>query len=129
MTTIVAIFLILHGLVHAILAMVPNLHAPEAGSSRFFFRSWLLSGLGLPESAGKTFAIILSATATIGFIATGLALLDFLVPFDWWRTLAIASAAVSLLLLVIFWNSYLIVGIVIDIVILVIGIFTNWTPE
>lgn len=129
MTTIVAIFLILHGLVHAILALVPDLHAPEEESSRFFFRSWLLSRLGLSESVAKPIAIILTAIATIGFIATGLALLDLLVPFDWWRNLAIASAAVSLLLYFIFWHRYLIAGIVIDFAILVSLIFFNWTPD
>jgi hypothetical protein len=127
--TVVAIFLILHGLVHAILAMAPSPHAPEAVFATFFSRSWLLSSLGLSESAGRSISFLLAALATIGFVATGLALLDFLIPFDWWRTLAIASASVSLLLLVIFWNTYLIVGIVIDIVILVTLIFSSWTIE
>ena len=123
--TIVAIFLILHGLVHAILAMVPNPNEPEAGFATFFSQSWLLSGLGLPESVGRPIAIFLAAVATIGFIAAGLALLNILVPFEWWRTLAIASAVVSLLLLVVFWNTYLIVGILIDIAILATLIFFN----
>ena len=127
--TIVAIFLILHGLVHAILAMVPNPNEPEAGFATFFSQSWLLSGLGLSGSAGRPIAIVLAAVATIGFIATGLALLGFLVPFDWWRTLAIASTVVSLLLLIIFWNIYLIVGVLIDVAILATLILTDWTPE
>jgi hypothetical protein len=127
--TIVAILLILHGLVHGILAMVPNPNAPDAGFATFFSRSWLLTGLGFSESAGKPMALILAAVATIGFIAAGLALIDILVPFDWWRTLAVVSAVVSLLLLVIFWNTYLIIGVVIDVVILATTQFTNWTPE
>ena len=127
--TIVAIVLILHGLVHGILAMTPNPNAPEAGFATFFSRSWLLTGLGLSEATAKPIAIILAIIATIGFIATGLALLDFLVPFDWWRSLATASAVVSLLLLVVFWNTYLIVGVLIDVVILVTLLFFNWTPE
>ena len=129
MKTIVAIFLILHGLVHAILAMVPNPDSADPVFATFFSRSWLLSGLGLSESAAKPMAIILAAMATIGFIAAGLGLLDILVPFDWWRTLAIASAVVSLLLLLLFWHPYVIVGVVIDVVILFGLIFTDWTPE
>ena len=70
--TVVAIVLILHGLVHAILATVPNPNTPEAGFATFFSRSWLLTRLGLSESAGKAIAIILAAIATIGFIAAGL---------------------------------------------------------
>jgi hypothetical protein len=129
MKTIVALFLSLHGLVHGILAMVPDPNTPEAGFGTFFSRSWLFAGLGLSESAGRVIAIVLAAVATIGFIVTGLALLDILVPFDWWRTLAIIAAVVSLLLLVIFWNLYLIVGVAIDVVILVTLVFTDWTPE
>ena len=74
-------------------------------------------------------AIVLAALATVGFITTGLSLLDFLVPFDWWGALAMASAVVSLLLLIIFWHPYVIVGVVIDVAILVVVIFTEWTPE
>ena len=129
MKTIVALFLILHGLVHGILALVPNPDSADAGFASFFSRSWLLTSLGLSTSAGKAIAIILAAIATIGFIATGLAILGILVPYDWWSVLAVASAAVSLLLLVIFWHPYLIVGILIDTLILVTVIFTDWSPE
>ena len=127
--TIVAVFLILHGLVHAVLAMMPNPDAPEVEFATFFSRSWLLSSLGLAESAGRPIAILLAAIATIGFIASGLSLLDILVPFEWWRTLAIASAVVSLGLLIIFWHRYLILGIIIDVVILVAFSFFHWTPK
>ena len=126
---IVAIFLILHGLVHAILAMSPNPNAAEAVFATFFSRSWLLSGLGLSETACRMVAILLATIATVGFVAAGLALLDTLVPFDWWPTLAIVSAVVSLFLLVIFWHRYLVVGVLIDIVILVALLLFNWTPE
>jgi len=52
-----------------------------------------------------------------------------MVPFEWWRSLAIVSAAISLMQLIIFWNSYVVVGVVIDVVILVALVFFNWTPE
>jgi hypothetical protein len=128
MTTIIAIFLILHGLVHTILALSPNPNAAEARIGEFFAQSWLLGGEG-PGSAGRIIAILLAVIATIGFVATGLALLDILVPFDWWRPLALISAVVSLLLLILFWNRYLIVGVAIDILVLIALFFTNWTPE
>jgi hypothetical protein len=129
MKMIIALFLILHGLVHGILAMVPNPNAPDAGFASFFSRSWLLNSLGFSESAGKPIAIILAIIATLGFVATGLALLDLLVPFDWWSVLATVSAVISLLLLIIFWHPYLIIGILIDAVILVTVLFTDWSPD
>jgi len=126
--TIVAIFLILHGLTHSIMALVPNPNAPDAGVATFFsgIGSWLFTGLS--ESASKTIATTLAVIATLGFVAAGLALFGILVPFDWWRILAIASAVVSLLLVVIFWDPYLIVGLLIDAAVLATLIFTNWSP-
>jgi len=124
----IAIFLILHGLAHGILAMAPEPNAPDARIGDFFSRSWLLTRLGLSRAAGRRLAIALAAMATIGFVATGLALLDILFPFDWWRMLAMASAAISLLLLVISWNLYLTVGIAVDLLILIASGLTGWTP-
>lgn len=126
---VAALFLILHGLVHIILALVPDPNAPDAGFASFFSRSWLLSSRGLSASAVRSMAIILAAVATLGFITAGLGLLNILVPFALWQTLAIVSALVSLIFLIIFWNSYLIVGVLIDVLILAILIFTDWTPE
>ena len=125
--TILTTFIILHGLVHTILAMVPNPRTPEPRFADFFpgFGSKLLARLGFSESATKTSAIVLSVVATLGFVATGLARWSILVPFDWWRALAIGSAAVSLFLLVIFWDLYLIVGLLIDITILATLLLTK----
>ncbi len=128
MRIIFAIFFILHGLAHGILAVAPEPNAPEARIGDFFSRSWLLNRLGLSRAAGRRLAIALAAMATIGFVATGLALLDILVPFDWGRALAMSSAVISLLLLVISWNRYLNVGIAVDILILIISGLADWTP-
>ena len=124
MTAALAIFLILHGLVHVILAMAPKPDAAEAVFATFFSKSWLLPGANLRYAA-----FILATAAAVGFIATGLSLLDVLVPIDWWRGLAIASAVVSLLLLLLFWHRYLVVGVAIDLLLLVVVIFTSWSPE
>ena len=81
------------------------------------------------ELIGSAVRWVWPACLPAGFVATGLALLDILVPFDWWRPLALISAVVSLLLLILFWNRYLIAGVAIDILLLVALFFTNWTPE
>jgi hypothetical protein len=77
----------------------------------------------------RTSAIVLSILSTLGFVATGLARWSILVPFDWWRALAIGSAAVSLFLLVIFWDLYLIVGLLIDVAILATLLLTKGSPR
>lgn len=123
--TIIAIFVILHGLVHAILAMVPNPRAATPVLGTFFsgFGSWLFTGLS--ETNGQKIATTLAIIATIGFVASSLAFLDVLVPFDWWRALAIAAAVVSLSLLIMFWDMYLIVGALIDVAVLLTLCFTK----
>ena len=54
---------------------------------------------------------------------------DFLLPHDWWRALAIASSAVSLVLCALFWNVYLIVGPVVAVGIIVMLGFVHWPAE
>lgn len=117
-TTIIGAFLIAHGLVHAILAAapIPNDPAPKPGT--FFTatpRSWLLSKLGSPDAAAKWTGIVLVALATIGFILAGMGALGVTGLTAIWHIMAIISAAISLLLLIIFWHSWLIVGVLIDV--------------
>ena len=128
MKAVVAVFLMLHGLAHAVLAMVPNPKASEPAFATFFagMGSWLFRGLS--TSSGKVLATVLAAVATLGFVGTGLSLFDLLLPLAWWRVLAIASAIVSALLLVVFWDRYMIVGLLIDVAVLVTLLLTRWSP-
>ena len=54
---------------------------------------------------------------------------NFLLPHDWWRTLAVASSVVSLVLCALFWNGYLIVGPVVVVGIIVVLGFAHWPAE
>ena len=108
---------------------MPNPNAPEPQFATFFSQSWLLSRLGLSDSAARPIAFVLAAIATIGLVAAGLGLLGILIPFAWWSGLAVFSALDSLLLLVAFWNPYLILGVLIDLAVLAAVILADWTPE
>lgn len=122
LTTIIGIFLILHGLVHAGLAAAPNPDDPDSKPGQFFAapeRSWLFKRLNLGAAVVKWFGLGLVALATVGFILAGLGVLGLLGLGSIWPVLAIASAALSLLLLILFWNSWLTLGILINIGILV----------
>ena len=108
---LIGVLLVLHGVIHGILAVIPNPDAAKPVAATFFSewaRSWLQSGLS--GRALQTIAIALAVIAGVGFFAAGLAMFDFFLPHDWWRALAIASSAVSLVLCMLFWNVYLIVG-------------------
>jgi hypothetical protein len=130
MKILIGVLLVLHGVIHAILAVIPNPNSDQPEAATFFAlwaSPWLterISGRTL-----KTLAIVLAVVAGIGFIASGLAVLEVVLPHGWWRTLAIGSSAVSLLLCLLFWNRYLVVGPVVALGIIVgVGIL-GWPSE
>lgn len=122
MKIIFGLFLIAHGLVHAGLAAAPNPDDPESKPGAFFTspeRSWLLSKLELSAAVVQWIGILLVAVATLGFVLAGLGVFGLPGLSEIWRTLSVVSAGVSLLLLVLFWHLWLIVGVLLDIGILV----------
>ena len=76
--------------------------ASDAFWSYFTSDSWVLERWG--DIAMRTCGFALMAGATIGFIIAGLALFGRL---DWWRGAAITAAAISLLLMAVFWHPSL----------------------
>jgi hypothetical protein len=127
--TILALFLIAHGLVHAGLAAAPNPSDPDTKPGAFFTsseRSWLLPQLGMSSSAVKWIGIILVALATLGFVLTGLGIFGVSGLTTIWRTVAVISAWGSLLLLILFWHTWLFVGVLIDVAILIALLWANW---
>jgi hypothetical protein len=110
--------------------VIPNPNAAKPVAATFFSEwasPWLLGGL-----SGKTvqiIAIVLAVIAGVGFLAAGLAMFDILLPHGWWRALAIASSVVSLILCALFWNTYLIVGPVVAIGIIVVVGLIQWPAE
>jgi len=124
-----AIFLIVHGLVHSILAVAPNPGNPDAKPGTFFTaveRSWLLPQLGLNPATVRWVGIILVALSTLGFVLAGLGILGLPGLSTIWRTITVLSACLSLLLLILFWHPWLIVGVLIDITVLIALLWANW---
>jgi hypothetical protein len=64
--------------------------------------------------------------AILGFILAGLGVFGVPGLDQIWRTTAVVSAAVSLLLLGLFWHPWLIVGVLIDIGIIFSLLWANW---
>lgn len=125
------LFLIAHGLVHAGLAAAPIPNDPESKPGAFFTapaRSWLLPQLGLGASAIQWFGIILVVLATAGFVLAGLGVLGVPGLNTIWRTVAVISSCLSLLLLILFWHPWLIVGVLIDIGLLIALLWAKWPP-
>lgn len=131
MKILIAIFLIAHGLVHAGLAAAPDPKDPDEKAGAFFTsakRSWLLSKLGLSPNAIQWIGIGLVSLSTIGFVLAGLGVFGVAGLDTIWRTIAIISAATSLLLLILFWHRWLVIGVLIDLVILAEILWIKWLP-
>lgn len=94
-TYIIGGFLILHGLGH--------LGGLPVYSESWSRHSWLLSGLG--GTFTRAVGGLLWTIVAIGFIAAGLGVFGFLVPHEWWRSLAVAAAAGSILVIVLYWDA------------------------
>jgi len=106
LNTLFAIILIAHGLVHAGLAAAPIPNDPDPKPSAFFTaveRSWQLPKLSLNASAIHWIGIILVVLATLGFVLAGLGGLGVRGSNAVWRSLAVFSACLSLLL-ILFWQ-------------------------
>jgi hypothetical protein len=128
---LIALFFIAHGLVHAGLAAAPDPKDPEDKVGAFFTsakRSWLLPKLGLSPITIQWIGIGLVSLATLGFVLAGLGIFGVPGLDTVWQVIAIISAAISLLLLILFWHRWLVVGILIDLVILAELLWINWLP-
>lgn len=122
---VLGFFLAAHGLIHL------GYIAPAPADPNYPFRlsnSWLISSLGLPEPTVRLLGILLAVVTVGGFVLAGLAALGVIVPGGWGPTLAILSAVTSLLVLVFFWHSWLLLGVIIDLALLVALLWLNWQP-
>jgi hypothetical protein len=84
-------------------------------------KSWLFTNL-IGDTATRTLASILLLLATVGLSAGGI---GFLAQQQWARPVLIASAAVSAIVLILFWDGSMIfvvqkglIGLLIDVAII-----------
>jgi hypothetical protein len=126
---IVGAFFVLHGLVHLLyfgqsqrlFELQPGMVWPDG--------SWAFSKL-LGEEATRWLASIACILAATGFVVGGAAIL---VKQAWWRPVAVAAAAFSAIIFVLFWNGRMqklsnqgLIAILINIAILVAVLILQW---
>jgi hypothetical protein len=93
-------------------------------------RSWLLSWLGLERTPITWIVGLLWLASGIALVAAGFGVLGFIIPADWWRSLAVAGAAISLFLLVVYLHPLSIIGPILSLAILVALLWAHWpSPE
>ena len=128
---IIGLVFLLHGIGHT-MAFFPALNI--SSSKKWHYRSWLLTPF-IGDTASRVINIILFGAAFIGFIGATLALFDWLVPHNLWRTLAVASAIISLVALSLFWNAFVTLfpnkvgSIAVNFAILICLLWLNWPSE
>ena len=122
-----AVFFIVHGLVHAILAAAPRPDVPDAKPLTFWTRpSKLLPGMA--ESIARPLATVLWIVSTLLFVTAGLGVLGIPGVSEIWSGLATVGAITSLLLLLIFWHKWLVLGVLIDLGLILALVVFSWTP-
>ena len=136
---IIAGVLAFHGVGHA-MGIIPALqlrffqNQTGAWAQNWSSHSWLLTPL-LGDAISRILAIILFVVPLIGFVGSALGLMGWLVPHEWWQMLAIVSAVVSLIALVLFWNAFIYLfphkvgAIAVNVAVLVGLLWANWPSE
>ncbi len=112
---LLGLFFIVHGLIH--LSFISPAPPASPGGPAWPF-SLTHSWLGLGENLLVSIGTVLVLVAAIGFVIVGLGTLGWLVPTLWIKPVAIVAAVASLLLMIIFWNTWYIVGLGLSVAIL-----------
>ena len=115
---LIGVFLILHGLVLPIMALVPSDKVENAHVGSFWADSWIFgTGAGV-----KATIYVLSAVSALLFILSGMGFWGLVVPYRTINTLLVAGSSVSLVLIAAFWLPWFIIGVVLNLLILVVAI-------
>jgi hypothetical protein len=122
---VLAFFLILHGLIHL------GYFSPAPADPNYPFslkQSWVGPTFGLYEPQLRVIGILLGLITVIGFLVSGLATAGVVVPQSWWPAFTAIAAIASFMMLLIFWQSWLVIGVLIDVILLVAVIGMGWQP-
>lgn len=117
-----------HGLVH-LLFVVPTPAATEGGAEWPFdlAQSWAITGIGLDVTVVRTIGLALITVVVVGFSSAALSTVGIIVPSGWWQPIVAVSAVASTILLVLFVEPQLVLGLGIDAVLLWVVAARVWT--
>jgi len=120
-------FLTAHGFVH-LLFLIPESEATPTPWAFDMSRSWTISGPGLSLGTVRSVGLVLMALGVAGFVVSGLGAAGVAVPASWWQASLIGSAAVSSVMLAMFFNGQMIIGLAINVVLAWMALADLWTP-
>lgn len=120
---ILMFFLIAHALVGVLMfAGAPEQPKPSWPSSK----SWLFGSIGVSEDGQRTLAIILMGIAALALIGGALGVVGVPGVVGIWTWLIVAGAIFSLLTLVLYFSSWWLGGIAINIGLMVAILVYKW---
>lgn len=124
---LLAAFLAAHGLLH-LLFVAP---APAEASTTWAFdasRSWVTVRVGPNPDALRAVGLMLVSLTVAAFAVAALSTVGWLVPTDWWRPAVSVSSVLSMVVLGLYFNPQLVVGLGIDAVLLWVASTGAWSP-
>lgn len=138
MKILISVLLILHGLIVAaqsagsfgstIPAEVPN-PAFVSWWPLNMGRSWLFSWIGLERTlAVYRIGGLLWLVAGLALVGAGLSVSGLVIPTDWWRALALAGSALSLVMLVLYFHPLMLIGTSSSLAVLVALLWFHYPP-
>ena len=124
-------FLAGHGLIH-LLFVTPapaSASAPDALEWPFDMgRSWLVTGPGLDVNLVRAVGIAVMVAVVVAFALAGFSTAGVVVPTSAWRMLVVGGAILSIVLMALFFNPQLLLGVAIDAVLLGVVLTAVWNP-
>ncbi|HLO34957.1 MAG TPA: hypothetical protein VK194_02705 [Candidatus Deferrimicrobium sp.] len=126
---LLAAVLIGHGVVHVLFAVPAP--AATAGSPDWPFdmaRSWVVTGAGVDLNAIRVVGVALIAIVVAGFGLSALSTVGVVVPPGWWRATVVVSSVASAIMLILFFEPQLVLGLGIDAVLLGVVATGAWAP-
>ncbi len=85
--------------------------------------------LGLDPGFVRLIGIILVALSTLGFVLSGMGTLGVPGLSEIWQAAAGFAVVVSLILLILFWHPWIVVGVLIDIELVVLTCLNSWPSQ
>jgi hypothetical protein len=124
-----AAFLLAHGAIHATF-LAPRPPATAGGPPWPFeiARSWVLTPLGIQPATMRLLAMTLVAATIAAFALAALAAAGF-ISAELWGPASAAGAVASVALLALFFQPWLVLGVVIDLGLLWAVLIAGWSPH
>lgn len=119
---VAGILLVAHGLVHLLFIV------PDAANPKYPFS--LDRSSFLPESVRRPFAYVMMAAVVVAFLASALALWGLPPLSGVWSGITIVAGALSLVLLLAFWDVRLWIGVLINLVLILLAVLRpSWMDQ